>query len=220
MNLRCEERTIGGLHDFLITSVIPPHARSGSRAVDLGAGTGALATRLKDLGLDVLAVDRSSDDFHAELPFVRLDLDDADFDGILGEGEFSLVTAVEVIEHLERPIGLLRRVARLLSPEGVAIMTTPNVDNLPARLKFLLTSRIRMMDHLGDETHISPIFWDLLTRRYLPLAGLTLRAHAVYPPDGYKATRPIYASVFRLLARVAPGPTNVGDNHVLVLMRG
>jgi 2-polyprenyl-3-methyl-5-hydroxy-6-metoxy-1,4-benzoquinol methylase len=168
MNLQYEERTVGGLHDFFIKSVLPPYVRSGSRAVDLGAGTGALATRLRDLGLDVLAVDRNTDDFHAALPFVRLDLDDADFDDVPGEGEFSLVTAVEVIEHLERPIRLLRRVARLLSPEGVAVITTPNVDSLPARLKFLLTARIRMMDHLGDETHISPIFWDLLTRRYLP----------------------------------------------------
>lgn len=83
MNLQYEERTVGGLHDFLIKSVLPTYVRSGSRAVDLGAGTGALATRLRDLGLDVLAVDRYTDDFHAALPFVRLDLDDADFDGVL-----------------------------------------------------------------------------------------------------------------------------------------
>src|SRR5713101_3757924 len=75
---------------------------------------------------------------------------------------------------MESPIGFLRNVGRLLRPEGVAVLTTPNVDNAPARVKFLLTGTVRMMDAKGEPTHISPIFQDLFVRQYLPRAGMDL----------------------------------------------
>lgn len=100
---------------------------------------------------------------------------------------------MEVIEHMESPIAFLRNIARLLKPDGVAILTTPNVNNAPARVKFLLTGKLRMMDERGDPTHITPIFWDLLTRQYLPRAGLILLEHRTYPPDGFLVTRPAFA---------------------------
>lgn len=157
------------------------------------------------------------DGFRANVPFVALDLNDPEFPSRLGKGTFDLVTAVEVIEHLENPIGFLRGIRRLLKPEGVAVVTTPNVDNAPARVKFLLTGKLRMMDEKGDQSHISPIFWDLFTRQYLPRSGLTLVEHHLYPPKGYKVTRPRYAWAFRILASVLPGDALLGDNHIFVL---
>jgi hypothetical protein len=53
-----------------------------------------------------------------------------------------------------------------------------------------------MMDAASDSTHISPIFWDLLTRRYLLLSGLGLIEHVLYPPRGYLVTRWRYAGPF------------------------
>jgi len=135
----------------------------------------------------------------------------------VGERKFGLITAVEVIEHVESPIGFLRNVTRMLKPGGLAVLTTPNIDNAPARLKFFLTGRLRMMDERSDPTHISPIFWDLLRRQYLPRVGLRLVDHLVYPPNGYKVTRAHFAWGVRLLARLLGGECVMGDNHVLVL---
>ncbi len=212
-----EERTIGGLHDFLLTSIFPKFVERRKRVVDLGAGSGALALRLQALGLDVVAVDSQPERFRAPVPFVNLNLDEADFSSQLRPGSFDLVVSVEVIEHLENPIGFLRNVRRLLRPAGLAILTTPNVDNIPARLKFFLRGTVRMMDEASDLTHISPIFWDLLVRQYVPRAGLEILAHHLYPPRGYQVTRARYAWAFRLLAHVLRGPTLLGDNHILVL---
>lgn len=217
MEVTLEERTIAGLHDFLIHEVLKRYVRKGMRGVDLGAGSGALAVKLRSLGLEMVAVDINREGYKADVPFVAIDLNEPKFAVQLGEGCFDLVTAVEVIEHLESPISFLRNIRRLLKPDGVAIITTPNVDNLPARIKFLLTGKLRMMDERSDPTHISPIFFDMFMRQYLPRAGLKLLEHRTYPPNGFLVTRPVFALFFASLAKVFREPILVGDNHIFVL---
>jgi SAM-dependent methyltransferase len=211
--------TNAGLHDFVLEEVLPKYRRPGGRAIDVGAGPGALAARLQEEGWDVRAADRSAEEFRAEVPFAQADFNEPNFASALGEAAFDLVVSVEVIEHVESPIGFLRNIARLLKPDGVAIVTTPNVDSLPARIKFLLRGKIRTMDEASEPTHISPIFWDLLYRQYLPLAGLELVEHRVFPPRGFQLTRPLYARVFRAAAHLFRGDSLMGDNHVLVLRK-
>jgi hypothetical protein len=97
------------------------------------------------------------------------------------------------------------------------VVTTPNVDSLPARLKFLLNGKIRMMDTVSDPTHISPIFSDLLRRQFLPRAGLKLSEHLLFPPNGYQLTRKPLAWPLALAAAVFPGDSVLGDNHIFFL---
>jgi len=91
-----------GLHDFLLGEVFPKHVRSVGNAVDLGAGTGLLASRLLQMGWNVRAADLNVTGFRADLPFTQVDF-----------------TSVEVIEHVENPIGFLRNIGRLLKPGGL-----------------------------------------------------------------------------------------------------
>ena len=206
-----------GLHEFVEERVLSKYARRKMRAVDLGTGPGAMAARLSAMGCDVLAVDRDSRGFEASVPHFSVDFDQLDFTSQLGLGSFGLVTAVEVIEHVESPIGFLRNVRSLLSPGGVAVITTPNVDSLPARAKFLIKGKIRTMDERSEPTHISPVFFDLLQRQFLPRVGLRLREHLVFPPNGYQLTRKPLALAFRLASFVFSGNALLGDNHILVL---
>jgi len=178
-----------------------------------------MAMRLQSMGCDVVGVDRDTNGFRADLPHVTLDFDEADFSTLLVASSFHLVTAIEVIEHVESPIGFLRNVGRLLVPGGVAVLTTPNVDSLPARFKFFLTGKLRAMDERSEPTHISPVFWDLFCRQFLPRAGVKLREHFVFPPNGYQLTRAPIAFALRFLARFSPGDSVLGDNHVLVIER-
>ena len=210
--------TPSGLHEFT-ADVVARYARPGARMVDLGCGPGAMGERGESFGVDIVAVDRNSAVYQGKHPFVELDFDAPSFAEVLGVGAFNLVLAVEVIEHVESPIGFLRNVARLLAKNGVAVITTPNVDSLAARLKFLLEGRLRMMDEHSDPTHISPIFRDLSGRQFLPRAGVKLREHFVFPPNGYQLTRTPIAFALRLLAAFSPGDAVLGDNHVLVIER-
>lgn len=206
-----------GLHEFVQEAVLRHYARSGIRALDLGSGPGAMAARLQALGCEVTAADRDASDFAAGSPHRVIDFDQTDFASLLGKRSFDLVTAIEVIEHVESPIGFLRNVGQLLASDGVAVLTTPNVDSLPARLKFLLRARIRTMDACGEPTHISPIFWDLLVRQYLPRANVRLREHLLFPRNGFQLSRPIVGSVLSIGSRALRGKNLLGDNHVLLL---
>jgi len=57
-----ETTTPAGLHDFVIDQVVQRFLRPGEQAVDLGAGSGALAVRLRALGWNVLAADINAKD--------------------------------------------------------------------------------------------------------------------------------------------------------------
>jgi 2-polyprenyl-3-methyl-5-hydroxy-6-metoxy-1,4-benzoquinol methylase len=208
--------TARGLHEFVASQVIARYARPGIRAVDLGAGPGAMCERLHSFGCEVVAVDRDPAVYQAKYPFVAQDLNQTAFASDLGVASFDLVVAVEVIEHVESPINFLRNIAQLLAPDGVAVITTPNVDSLPARLSFLIEGKIRMMDEVSDPTHISPIFSDLLRRQFLPRAGLKLSEHLLFPPKGYQLTRKTFAWPLALAAAVFPGDSVLGDNHIFV----
>jgi 2-polyprenyl-3-methyl-5-hydroxy-6-metoxy-1,4-benzoquinol methylase len=208
--------TNSGLHAFVANQVIARYSKPGTKAADLGTGPGAMAESLQRMGCDVIGADMSANGFEAKLPHVVVNFDQPDFAAKLGVGKFGLVTAIEVIEHVESPIGFLRNIGELLAPGGIAVLTTPNVESLPARLKFLLRGKIRTMDEHGEPTHVSPVFMDLLKRQFLMRTRLEFQEHLVFPPNGFQLTRNPAAFFLSLAGRILPGDFLLGDNHVWV----
>ncbi|MBW2268252.1 MAG: class I SAM-dependent methyltransferase [Deltaproteobacteria bacterium] len=95
------------------------------RTLDLGCGSGygtaALAARRTPLvGLDRIRPDAAN---RGAASFVR-----ADLHGIpLRAESFELIVSFQVIEHLEDATRYLEAIARLLTPGGTALITTPNI---------------------------------------------------------------------------------------------
>jgi 2-polyprenyl-3-methyl-5-hydroxy-6-metoxy-1,4-benzoquinol methylase len=209
-------RALDGTHELVAETALR-YVSSGARALDLGAGSGALAERLQAAGFRVTAADITNY-FELTTEFVKLDLNDPGFERTLSS-EFELITAVEVIEHLENPTAFLRSICRLLKPSGVAILTTPNVENVPARLKFLLRGDVRAMDKNAPE-HVTPIHLDLFFRQIVPRSGLTLVDHFVHPENDFPLTGRRYLVPFlRIFVPFLKGPALTGDCHFLVLKR-
>jgi len=211
------ERALPGTHERVVETALQ-HAAPGVRSLDLGAGSGALAERLLRAGYQVTSADVANY-FELETEFVEIDFNDPNFDKRLPQG-FGLITSVEVIEHLENPTAFLRSIARLLAPDGIAILTTPNIENVAARIKFFIGGKVRAMDVNAPE-HITPIHLDLFVRQVVPRTGLELVDHFVHPNGDFPLTgRRYFVPLFRMLAPFLRGPALTGDCHFFVLRRG
>lgn len=137
-------------------------AEPRGRLLDVGAGDGTLAARLRDEGFDVTGVDLFTDDFRA----AGIEIRSANLNaGIpFDDGEFSAVVATEVIEHLENPWHFVRELYRVTKPGGVVVLSTPNMANVYVRLWFLLTGRLYNFLESAYQGigHITPVYlWNL-----------------------------------------------------------
>jgi 2-polyprenyl-3-methyl-5-hydroxy-6-metoxy-1,4-benzoquinol methylase len=151
-----------GLHADLFRDL--PSLPSGG-VLDVGCGTGAWLARFP--GRDRVGVEREAGRPVAEE--IEVVLGDIDRDDIvLGERRFALVSAIEVIEHLENPGRLVELAARHVQPDGWVLFSTPNVHSVVARARWLLRGDLRFFDGpWADPTHINIVTMTWL-RRVLP----------------------------------------------------
>ncbi|WP_224364791.1 class I SAM-dependent methyltransferase [Hyalangium versicolor] len=205
------------MHDA-VSAVLRRHLPAPARVVDLGAGSGAWASRLVSQGYTVTAVERDTSFYRfSGAPLVAADLNEP-FSARL-QGSFDGLTAIEVIEHLENPRAFLRECNKLLEPRGRMVLTTPNIENVPARLQFLATGNLRMFGRdprFNDPTHITPIHTFML-ERMLKDTGFELVEHAFNQPHP-TGTRPLNRLITRLVGPLLRGLKG-GDCHIFVLRK-
>jgi len=129
------------------------------KILDLPAGNGLLATRLRGHGHEVICADINKErpeyvfaNLEKQLPFP--------------ERSFDLVICLEGIEHVIEPYHLIKEICRITKPDGHIIISQPNVQSFFSRLKFLFTGMIYQFEPEGskhpegcliDRGHISPL---------------------------------------------------------------
>jgi len=101
----------------------------GRTALDVGCGAGLLAEPLARLGAKVTGVDASPQVIaiareHATAVGLAIDYHAGDVHEL--DGQFDLVTSLEVIEHVADPAEFLKALAKRLAPGGLLILSTPN----------------------------------------------------------------------------------------------
>ncbi len=118
--------------------------KPNSRWLDFGCGNGGLVRYVREQGLcDAVGFDEGwiqSKVRAAGIPLISAD------DLRCSEGAFDVITALEVIEHVEDPVALLRHIRTLLKPGGLFFFTTGN----PKPVRDFLRWR-----YLRPEIHIS-----------------------------------------------------------------
>ena len=101
----------------------------GKAALDVGCGAGLLAEPLARLGAKVSGIDASPEVIsvardHAANMGLGIDYRSGDVQEL--EGQFDLITAMEVIEHVAEPAAFLKALAKRLAADGLLILSTPN----------------------------------------------------------------------------------------------
>lgn len=103
---------------------------SGLRALDIGCGAGLVAEPLARMGASVTAIDAAPENIavasaHAAAVGLTIDYRACGVE-TLQEPQYDLITSLEVIEHVTDPALFLGAIARLLRPDGLLILSTPN----------------------------------------------------------------------------------------------
>lgn len=98
----------------------------GVRVLDAGCGSGYGSAKLAESAREVLGIDISSEAIdYARQHYPNVRFEQASCTALPG-GPFDLITAFEVIEHLEDWPTFLNEASRVLSPTGLFLVSTPN----------------------------------------------------------------------------------------------
>lgn len=130
--------------------------------LDLGTGEGEnidkiinpLAISL-NFNYEVLCVDIIPDSFkhHNEenIKFLKYDLEEDFY-----FGDFDIILATEVIEHLQNPYKFIKNCLKNLKNDGIIYISSPNVDNIYSLLKILFKN-IPTTFEKNELDHIMPV---------------------------------------------------------------
>lgn len=177
------------------------NGRRGLDVLDVGCGYASTSERIAQLGNRVIGVEESAEAVAVAKTrlagVVQADLQQ--FDEVarqLGDQRFDAIILADVLEHLAWPTGILRKYASLLKPDGVVLISLPNVGMWSVRFA-LLFGRFRYEDTgVLDRTHLR-FFNHANARQMIEEAGLEI-AGRTYNPG---LVRPFVPLVKKMLAR-------------------
>lgn len=128
-----------------------------STVLELGPASGYMTKVLAERGCLVDAIELNAQDAQKASGYCRKIIvgsleDETNFASLTGPYQVALMA--DVLEHLRRPEIVLRRVRKLLAPEGLALVSLPNVVYWRMRLEYL-RGRFDYTDMgILDRTHL------------------------------------------------------------------
>ena len=156
------------LFQFHLANINKLHPRKG-RFVDIGCATGNFLEMVREDGWEPFGVeiseygtDRVRNKIGPEKIF-QGSLEDANFPG----GYFEIVFASEIIEHVHRPKAFLLEIRRIVKPDGLVVITTPNGSSVfrkimkdgwfHYRLEHLYLFPLSTLEYLMEKTGLNII---------------------------------------------------------------
>ena len=204
-------RCAPGTHEAAADLLLRRQPDRSVHVLDLASGTGAFLARLCDAGFRNLhAVELNVEGFDLEgVTPQPVDLNSTFADAL--PHDFGLVTAIEIIEHLDCPRSFLKNVRALLADDGHLLLTTPNVAHWLGRLRFALSGELRQFQRrdYDYQRHISPIT-HIQMRLMLEELGFELLDFTTAGTFFGPLKQAIFSPI-SLLARAMMGPLATGD---------
>ncbi len=146
------------------------------RLLDIGCNIGIFLNEARRSGFDVAGVELNSDCAGYARSSLGLDvrseyLEEAGFSG----SSFDVVTMYDVLEHVPDLYGILAEVRRILKPDGLLVVQSPNIDSVMADATGSAWSWLSPPDHLY---HFTPASLTTL----IGYTGFTVAETATWEP--------------------------------------
>ncbi len=188
-------------HRIVMRMITRALGRKPVSVLDIGAGAGGFLATLVDEGFigrdDALALEPSPE-AQAVLTQRRLKILDAplsDLAAVKVDPFPEVVTLLDVLEHLDDPVGTLRDISRRLPREGLVVILVPALPALWSRWDDLLAHRRRYTRRMLRD-HLLEGGFQTLALQYC-FAGITL-------PAWYRARFGLASAEAGQFARVRP----------------
>ena len=165
-----------------ILELVHSHIPTG-RLLDIGAGGGMLVEQALQMGYDAEGIEPSR--WLTGVARARsLPVHQGAFPSANVVGEFDVITIVDVLEHVQDPVGLLRAVESSLTRTGLGVVVVPDVGSIVARLlgRKWWHFRTAHIGYFDKETILTAL-------HRAGLAHVLIRRPAWYFPLGYLLER-------------------------------
>ena len=194
----------------------------GARGLDVGCAAGYFCEVMRDEGFDVWGVEISApiaEEARRRIGPQRIHLGTLE-DVPHPEQSFDLIAFWDVVEHLPDPVAALREARRLLSPDGLLLIETQNVESRFARLTGRRWQHFKQVEHLW---HFAPsTATRLLEAGGFELLELTARRAGKHVGFDFIAERagrlhPLLSTALSPLGRLRIAPyVNLFDEMILL----
>lgn len=134
---------------------------SKGKLLNLGGGTGQVSDIFKEIGFDVYNLDIEIKEENKNEKNIKFNLNSIEPIPV-EQKSFNVVICQEIIEHIENPWKLFRDVKNVIEPNGLFIISTPNVLSIKSKIRFLVSGFFEWFTPDCFEYHINPIFdWEI-----------------------------------------------------------
>lgn len=155
--------TMPGVHSRFLDFFKSRKEPGGLKILDVGAGEGALTQKLHEMGHHLQACDLYPDAFKLS----GIPCDGVDITAALPypEETFDRVIAVEVTEHILDHEVFFSEINRVLKPQGILYVSTPNILSMKSRVRFLFRGfpfsfNPLEMDNYNGRQHLASLSLD------------------------------------------------------------
>lgn len=134
------------------TLFIPPYIEDGS-VLEVGCSYGGYLFGLKELGWKVKGIELNEKAVNYTRKALKLDVEKNRIEDFQSDMLFDIIYLYMVLEHIESPKAILKKLYALLKPNGKLVLSVPDISGIEVRLykKYAYTLQVPL--HLY---HFSP----------------------------------------------------------------
>jgi 2-polyprenyl-3-methyl-5-hydroxy-6-metoxy-1,4-benzoquinol methylase len=152
------QQSLGISHEVIyqkVQEVIKTYGPNHGQLLDFGAGQGDFLKGMTKSAFKFMY--HGVDLMYSKVEGVNWYVQDLNKKLQFKDGQFDVVSCIEVIEHLENPRQIVRDLARVLKPEGILVLTTPNNESWRSIISYIFRGHFVAFTDSSYPAHITAL---------------------------------------------------------------